>query len=73
MVTDDLKEKVMARILENMRYKISELQEHFSDQIRRSDQETKGVAQDWLKGLAANSFEERVRKLLPIYGECLNP
>jgi hypothetical protein len=54
LVTDDLKEKVKSRILENRRYKTSELQELFSVQVRRSDQETKNVSQDWLKGLAAS-------------------
>jgi len=66
LVTDDLKEKVKARTLEKRRCKISELQElFFSGQIRRSDQQTKIVAQVWLKGLAASVFEERVRKVAP--------
>jgi len=69
LVTDNLKEKVKSRILENRRYKISELQELFSVQVRRSDQETKNVAQDWLKGLAASFFEGCVRKLLHLYGD----
>ena len=60
LVTDDLKQNLKARILENRRYKISELQELFPGQIRRGDQETKKVAQDWLKVLAASFFEQRL-------------
>jgi hypothetical protein len=38
----------------------------------RFDQDTKHILQDWLKGLAANCFEEGIQKLVTRYDKCLN-
>jgi hypothetical protein len=40
--------------------------------VLRSDQETKDVMQDWLKGLAANLFDNGMLKSAPQYEEFLN-
>jgi len=44
----------------------------FASQSLRSDQETKDVVHDWLKGLAANLFNNGILKLAPQYDEFLN-
>jgi hypothetical protein len=62
---NDLKDNISAKIRENRRFKISELQESFLvGPNLRSDKATKD-RQDWLKGLAASSIDEGMQKLVP--------
>jgi hypothetical protein len=44
----------------------------FASKSLRSDQETKDVVQDWLKGLEANLFDNGMLKPAPQYDEFLN-
>jgi hypothetical protein len=48
------------------------LKKFLAGQRLRCDQDTKHVLQNWLKGLAANIFEEGIQKLVPRYDKCLN-
>jgi hypothetical protein len=41
------------------------IKKFMASQRLRCDQDTKHVLQDWLKGLAANFFEEGIQKLVP--------
>jgi len=41
------------------------IRKFLADQRLRCDKNTKHVLQDWVKGLAANFFEEGIRKLVP--------
>ena len=65
-VTNDLKETVNARLLENRRFTNSELGNIFlAGQSQGSDQEAQ--VQGWLKGLAAIFLDEDIQKLVPRY------
>jgi hypothetical protein len=48
------------------------LKQFLAGQRLRFDEDTKHVLQDWMKGLAANFYEEGIRKMVPRYDKFLN-
>jgi hypothetical protein len=48
------------------------LKEFLGGRRFKSDEEVKDAVKEWLNGLAAAVYDERIQKLVTRYGKCLN-